>query len=39
MKETLEGHLREHMATADLSQKQRQDEVEQVIAVLKSYLK
>jgi DNA-binding FrmR family transcriptional regulator len=39
MKEVLEGHLREHLVTDDLTQAQRQQEVEQVISVLKSYLK
>ncbi len=39
MKEVLEGHLREHLGIDDLSQAQRQQEVEQVISVLKSYLK
>lgn len=39
MKELLEGHLREHLGVDDLSQNQRKEEVEQVITVLKSYLK
>ena len=39
MKEVLEGHLREHLGAEDISQTQRQKEVEQVISVLKSYLK
>ena len=39
MKEVLEGHLREHLGAEDITQQQRQDEVEQVISVLKSYLK
>lgn len=39
MKEVLEGHLREHLGAGDITQKQRQEEVEQVILVLKSYLK
>jgi len=39
MKEVLEGHLREHLGVEDLSQLQLQDEVEQVIMVLRSYLK
>mgnify|MGYP003652091152 CR=1 FL=1 len=39
MKEVLEEHLREHLADEDLSQQQRMEEVEQVILVLKSYLK
>jgi len=39
MKEVLEDHLREHLGTEDISQKQRTEEVEQVILILKSYLK
>lgn len=39
MKEVLEGHLREHLGAEELSQQQRQEEVEQVISILKSYLK
>jgi DNA-binding FrmR family transcriptional regulator len=39
MKEVLEGHLREHLGANDITQQQRQDEVEQVILILKSYLK
>ena len=39
MKEVLEGHLREHLGAENISQKQRKDEVEQVILILKSYLK
>ncbi|TYK66175.1 metal/formaldehyde-sensitive transcriptional repressor [Colwellia echini] len=39
MKEVLEGHLREHLAAEDITQVQRMEEVEQVISILKSYLK
>ena len=39
MKEVLEDHLREHLAVDDISQSQRQEEVEQVISLLRSYLK
>ena len=39
MKEVLEGHLREHLGAEDLTKEERKDEVEQVISVLKSYLK
>lgn len=39
MKEVLEGHLRVHLGAEKLSQQQRQEEVEQVISILKSYLK
>mgnify|MGYP000409793421 CR=1 FL=1 len=37
MKEVLEGHLRAHLGTNEITQEQRQEEVEQVISVLKSY--
>lgn len=39
MKEVLEGHLREHLGAEDITAEQRHEEVEQVITVLKSYLK
>lgn len=39
MKEVLEAHLREHLGAEDISQQQRMEEVEQVILILKSYLK
>lgn len=39
MKEVLESHLREHLGDNDLDQQQRQAEVEQVITILRSYLK
>jgi len=39
MKELLEGHLRVHLGAENITQQQRQVEVEQVISVLKSYLK
>lgn len=39
MKEVLEGHLRAHLGADDISAQQRQEEVEQVISVLKTYLK
>lgn len=39
MKEVLEGHLREHLGADDLSKEQRSTEVEEVISILKSYLK
>lgn len=39
MREVLEDHLREHLGADDLTPQQRQDELEQVILVLKSYLK
>ena len=39
MKELLESHLREHLGAEDITRQQRQEEVEEVITVLKSYLK
>tara|TARA_R110002167_G_scaffold29817_6_gene99191 strand:- start:344 stop:619 length:276 start_codon:yes stop_codon:yes gene_type:complete len=39
MKEVLEDHLREHLGIKDISQQQRTEELEQVILILKSYLK
>lgn len=39
MNEVLEDHLREHLGAEDISQQQRLGEIEQVISVLKSYLK
>lgn len=39
MKEVLEDHMREHLCAENLTAAQRQKEVEQVILVLKSYLK
>ena len=39
MKEVLEGHLRAHLAVDGLSDIERKDEVEEVIMILKSYLK
>ena len=39
MKGVLEDHLREHLGDDDLTPQQRQEELEKVISVLKSYLK
>lgn len=39
MKEVLENHLREHLGAPDMTQQQREEEVENVISILKSYLK
>ncbi|HWV15767.1 MAG TPA: metal/formaldehyde-sensitive transcriptional repressor [Cellvibrio sp.] len=39
MAEVLEGHIREHLGASDLSPRQRSDEVDEVVAVLRSYLK
>ena len=39
MKEVLEGHLREHLGAEDMTKEKRLEEVEDVISILKSYLK
>lgn len=39
MSEVLEGHLREHLGAEDISQAQRQRELDDVIGILRSYLK
>ena len=39
MAEVLQGHLREHLGADDISPQKRRDDVEQVVAVLRSYLK
>jgi DNA-binding FrmR family transcriptional regulator len=39
MLEVLEDHLREHLGADDIPALQRHDDLEQVIGVLKSYLK
>jgi FrmR/RcnR family transcriptional regulator, repressor of rcnA expression len=39
MAHVLEGHLREHLAAEDVSPKQRREDLEQVVSLLKSYLK
>lgn len=39
MAEVLEGHIREHLGGDDIPQEQRNEDVAQVIAVLRSYLK
>ena len=39
MTEVLEGHIRDHLGAHDLSPEQRNDDVEQVVSVLRSYLK
>ncbi len=39
MSEVLEGHLREHLGADDIPPQQRSEDLDQVIAVLNSYLK
>lgn len=39
MKEVLEDHLREHLDVEGLTKEERKEEVEQVISILKIYLK
>jgi len=37
--EVLEGHLREHVGANDVSPEQRRDDLEQLVTVLRSYVK
>ncbi len=39
MAQVLEGHLREHLGAEDISPQQRSEDLEQVMSVLRSYLK
>lgn len=39
MTEVLEGHIREHLGTSDASAKQRLEDLDQVIDVVRRYLK
>ncbi|WP_333873216.1 metal/formaldehyde-sensitive transcriptional repressor [Methylobacter sp.] len=39
MTEVLEGHLREHLGADDLSPQQRSEDLEQLVGVLRSYLR
>lgn len=39
MREVLDGHLRAHLGSDEISPAERQEEVENVISILKSYLK
>ena len=39
MAEVMEGHIREHLGTNMASAKQRDADLEQIISILKSYLK
>jgi DNA-binding FrmR family transcriptional regulator len=39
MAEVLEGHLREHVAADGITPEQRHEEVEEVVSILKTYLK
>lgn len=39
MGEVLEGHIREHLGADDVPPRQRGEDLEQVITVLRSYLK
>ncbi|MBI3771795.1 MAG: metal/formaldehyde-sensitive transcriptional repressor [Gammaproteobacteria bacterium] len=39
MTEVLEGHLREHLGAEGVTPQQRNEDLEQVVAVLRSYLK
>lgn len=39
MVEVLEGHIREHLGMPEISESQRQEDLEHVIGILRSYLK
>lgn len=39
MFEVLEGHIREHLGVQDIPAQQRSDDLEQLVTVLRSYLK
>ena len=39
MKEVLEEHIKEHLGAEDLTQQQRQQEIEDVLSILKTYMK
>lgn len=39
MAQVLEGHLREHLGSEDRTPQERQEDLEQVLGVLRSYLK
>ncbi len=39
MAEVMEGHIREHLGAEELDAAQRQQELDQIAALLRSYLK
>lgn len=39
MAQVLEGHIREHLGAADIAKEQRDRDIEEVVAVLRSYLR
>ena len=39
MKEVLQEHIREHLGAEDITQQQRENEIEEVLTILNSYLK
>lgn len=39
MAQVLEGHLREHLAAEDRTPQERREDLEQVVSILRSYLK
>lgn len=39
MAEVLEGHMRDHLGAEDVSPAQRQEDLDQVVSVLRSYLR
>ncbi len=39
MKEVLQEHIREHLGAEDITQQEREQEIEDVLSILKTYLK
>ena len=39
MKEVLQEHIREHLGAEDMTQQQRENEIEEVLTILNTYLK
>jgi FrmR/RcnR family transcriptional regulator, repressor of frmRAB operon len=39
MIQVMEGHIREHLGSPEVSERQRQDDLNEVLTVLRSYLK
>lgn len=39
MAEVLEGHLREHLSRSEATPKRRQDDLDQLVSALRSYMK
>jgi DNA-binding FrmR family transcriptional regulator len=39
MAEVLEGHLHDHLGRSDATPKEREEDIEQVVSILRSYMK